>query len=65
MQALVDMDDELELDSLRNVKPVQLIIVYQIQPLSYFFICVSMQAAAFMTRWSFSVHCLDAIKQLQ
>ena len=35
--------------------------------MSYFFICVSMQAAAFMTRWSFSVHFLGApaIRQLQ
>ena len=32
MQALVDVDAELELDALWNVKPVQLIMEYPSQP---------------------------------
>ena len=67
MQALVDVNTELELDALWNIEPVQLIMEYPSQPLSYFFVCVSMREAAFMTRLSFSVHFLGvpAIKQLQ
>ena len=67
MQALVDVDTELELDALKNIKPVQLIMEYPSQPLSYFFVCVSMRAVAFITGWSFSLHFLgaSAIIQLQ
>ena len=67
MQGLVDWDARLELDALWNIEPVQLIMEYPSQPLSYLFVCVSMRAAAFMNRWSFSVHFLGApiIKQLQ
>ena len=32
MQALLDVDAELELDELRNVKPVQLIMEYPSKP---------------------------------
>ena len=32
MQALVDVDAELELDALMNVKPVQIIMEYPSQP---------------------------------
>ena len=67
MQELEDVDAELKLDALTNVKPVQLIMGIRVSPLLYFFVCVSMRAAAFMTRWSFSVHFLGvpAIRQLQ
>ena len=49
--ALVDVDAKLDLDALWNVKPVQLIMEYPRQPLSYIFICVSMRATAVMTHW--------------
>ena len=57
MKALVDVDAELELDALWNVEPVQLIMEY---PSQHPVVCVSMRAAAFMTRWGFSVHFLGA-----
>ena len=67
MQALLEVDAELELEALRNIEPVQLIMEYPSQPSVVLFICVNMREEAFMTGWSFSVHFLGApaIRQLQ
>ena len=68
MQALVDVDAELELDALRNVRVSAAHHgVSESAPCRTSSSVFGMRTAAFMTRWSFSVHFLGApaIRQLQ